>query len=71
MKTYYIDYCSASPDTIESVISYAFPHATVICVDRNEDCFEAHVYGVDDLDELDDVLAEFLFIDPADKWWED
>lgn len=71
MKTYYIDYCSASPDTIESVISYAFPHASVVCFDRNEDYFEAHVYGVDDLDELDDVLAEFLFIDPNDKWWED
>ena len=69
MKTYLIDYCSASPSTIESVISYAFPYATVVCVDRNEDCFEAHVYGADNLDELDDVLARFVWVDPVDKWW--
>ena len=73
MKTYICDYAAISPDTMVDAIEYAFPHASVIWKDKDEDSFEVTVIGVpgEMMDELDDVLAPYLLIDPSDKWWED
>ena len=67
MKTYICDYALAAFYTIENTIRRAFPMAQVICSDlMDEDKFEARVYFVDDLDTLDDIMAEYEF-----KGWED
>jgi hypothetical protein len=67
MKTYICDYALASFYTIDYVIRRAFPMAQVVCSDLlDEDRFEARVYFVDDLDMLDDIMAEFEFVG-----WED
>ena len=73
MKTYICDYASIDPITMVDAIEYAFPGATAIWMDKDEDSFEVTVYGVtgEMMDELDDVLAPHLFVDPNDKWWED
>ena len=73
MKTYICDYASISPDTMVDAIEYAFPHASAIWRDKDEDSFEVTVIGVpgEMMDELDDVLAPYLLVDPSDKWWED
>ena len=64
MKTYICDYARASFYTIEYVIRRAFPMAQVVCSDLlDEDRFEARVYFVDDLDMLDDIMAEYEFAD--------
>lgn len=67
MKTYICDYALASFYTIENAVRRAFPTAQVICSDMaDEDRFEAHIYFVDDLDMLDDIMAEYEFVE-----WED
>ena len=67
MKTYICDYALASFHTIENAIHRAFPMAQVICSDLlDEDRFEARVYFVNDLDMLDDIMAEYEFVE-----WED
>ena len=67
MKTYICDYALASFYTIENAIRRAFPTAQVICSDLlDEDRFETRVYFVDDLDILDDIMAEYEFLG-----WED
>lgn len=67
MKTYICDYALASFYTIENAIRRAFPMAQVVCSDLlDEDRFEARVYFVDDLDMLDDIMAEYEFVG-----WED
>lgn len=60
MKSYLVDYAAISPDTLIGAIEYAFKGAIAIWMDVNEDSFEVTVYGVTDLDELDDVLAPYL-----------
>ncbi len=73
MKTYICDYASISPDTMVDAIEYAFPGASAIWRDIDEDSFEVVVVGVSGewMDELDDVVAPYLLIDSSDKWWED
>ena len=64
MKTYICDYALASFYTIENAIRRVFPTAQVVCSDLlDEDRFEARVYFVDDLDMLDDIMAEYEFAD--------
>lgn len=68
MKTYICDYALASFYTIENAICRAFPTAQVVCSDlMDEDRFEARVYFVDDLDMLDDIMAEFEWVN-EDEW---
>ena len=67
MKTYICDYALASFYTIENAILRVFPMAQVVCSDLlDEDRFEARVYFVNDLDILDDIMAEYEFVG-----WED
>jgi hypothetical protein len=61
MKSYLIDYAAISPDTLTDAIEYAFKGATVLWEDVDEDSFEVTVYDVTDLDELDNVLAPYIF----------
>lgn len=61
MKSYFIDYEAISPDTLIGAIEYAFQGATATWGDVDDDCFEVTVYGVTDLDELDNALAPYLF----------
>jgi hypothetical protein len=67
MKSYLIDYAAISPDTLIDAIEYAFPKASAIWVDVDEDSFEVTVYGVTDLDVLDDILAPYIF-EPLLDW---
>ena len=70
MKTYICDYALASFYIIENAIRRAFPTAQVVCSDLlDEDKFEARVYFVDDLDMLDDIMAEFEWV--SEDEWED
>ena len=69
MKTYLCDYNVATFSTIEAVVEGAFPEAVVRCEDVNEDFFEAHIYFADDLDMLDDIMAEFEWV--SEDEWED
>lgn len=69
MKSYLIDYAAISPDTLIDAIEYAFNGATAIWLDVDEDSFEVTVYGVTDLDELDDVVAPYCYTHPSD--WDD
>ena len=69
MKSYLIDYAAISPDALIGAIEYAFKGAIAIWTDVDEDCFEVTVYGVTDLDVLDDILALYLFEFPFD--WDD
>lgn len=64
MKSYLIDYAAIAPDILIDIIESAFRGAVAIWVDVDEDSFEVTVYGVTDLDELDDVLAPYIF-DPC------
>ena len=61
MKHYLIDYAAISPDTMCDALEYAFPTASVSWRDADADCFEVCVIGVLDLDELDDVVAPYIF----------
>lgn len=63
MKTYFCDYSVATFATIEAIVEGAFPEAVVKCEDVNEDFFTATIFFVDDLDLLDDIMAEFLWED--------
>ena len=67
MKSYLIDYAAISPDTLTDAIEYAFKGATVLWEDVDDDSFEVTVYGVTDLDRLDDVLAPYIF-EPLYDW---
>ena len=67
MKTYICDYALASFYIIENAIRRAFPMAQIVCSDLlDEDRFEVRVCFVDDLDMLDDIMAEYEFVG-----WED
>ena len=63
MKYYLIDYAAISPDTMCDAIDYAFPGASASWRDVDADCFELCVIGVLGLDELDDVVAPYIFCD--------
>lgn len=61
MKTYLCVYAKGSFFTIYDILQKAFPNAQFICSDVDPDTFFVHAYGVDDLDALDDVMAEFVW----------
>ena len=63
MKTYLCDYGVATFSTIEAIVEGAFPEAEVRFDDVDEDFFTATVFFVDDLDILDDIMAEFVWED--------
>lgn len=69
MKTYICDYAAISPVTMIDAIEYAFPGASAIWKDIDEDSFEVTVIGVlgEQMDELDDVLAPYL-LDQSYDW---
>ena len=67
MKSYTCEYALIDPATLVGAIAYAFPGSTAIWTDVDEETFEVTVYGVTDLDELDDVLAPYIF-DPNPSW---
>ena len=60
MKTVQIEYATISPAVLEMVVKRAFPTATCYWKDMNEDYFEFTIFGVADLAELEDVLAEYV-----------
>ena len=60
MKTYRCSY-AVSCDTIEASIRAAFPSAVVTYNLIAEDYFEVRVIFAGDLDELDDIMAEFVW----------
>ena len=60
MKTVQIEYERVSPSILEMMIKKAFPQAMCRWKDVNEDYFEFTVFGVADLAELEDVLAEWV-----------
>lgn len=61
MKIYFCDYSLVTYSTIEAIVQEAFPEAVVKFDDINDDCFSVIVFFVDDLDTLDDLMAEFLW----------
>ena len=71
MNTYTCEYALIDPVTLVGAIEYAFAGATAIWKDLDEETFEVTVYGVagEQMDELDDVLAPYLYTRPAD--WDD
>ena len=68
-RTYLIDYASISPDTIVDAIEYAFPKASAIWTDIDEDSFEVEVIGEFDAETLDEVMEPHLYTHPSD--WDD
>ena len=66
MKSYLIDYAAISPDTLVDAIEYAFPKASAVWVDVDEDSFEVTVYGEFDIEVLDEVMEPYLYTNPAD-----
>lgn len=61
MKMYFCDYSLGTYSTIEAIVQEAFPEAVVKFDYINDDCFSVIVFFVDDLDTLDDLMAEFLW----------
>ena len=60
MKTVQIEYATISPAVLEMKVRRAFPTAICTWTDVNEDYFEFTTFGVADLAELEDVLAEYV-----------
>ena len=60
MKTVIIEYAMIDPVTLINKIEKAFPGAMAIYTDINEDYFELSVWGCNDLEMLEDVLAEYI-----------
>lgn len=60
MKTVQIEYATISPAVLEMVVKRAFPQSLCNWKDVNEDYFEFTVFGVSNLAELEDVLAEYV-----------
>lgn len=60
MKTVQIEYATISPVVLEMIVKKAFPQAMCRWKDVDEDFFEFTVFGVADLAELEDVLAEYM-----------
>jgi hypothetical protein len=60
MKTVIIEYATVSPAVLEMTVKRAFPTAICMWKDMSEDYFEFTVFGVADLAELEDVLAEYV-----------
>lgn len=60
MKTVIVSYEVISPMVLEMKVQRAFPQALCKWKDIDEDYFEFTVFGVMRLDELEDVLAEYI-----------
>ena len=60
MKTVIIEYAVIDPVTLINKIEKAFPGAMAIFSDIDEDYFELSVWGCNDLEILEDMLAEYV-----------
>ena len=60
MKTVIVEYATVSTAVLEMRVRKAFPTAMCKWNDIDEDYFEFTVFGVNKLDELEDVLAEYV-----------
>ena len=60
MKTVIIEYAKISPAVLTDKVRSAFPTAFCIYKDIDEDFFEFSVYFSDDLEVLEDILAEYV-----------
>ena len=60
MKTVIIEYVVIDPVTLINKIEKAFPGAMAIFSDIDEDYFELSVWGCNDLEMLEDMLAEYV-----------
>ena len=60
MKTVIIEYAMIDPVTLINKIEKALPGAMALYTDINEDYFELSVWGCNDLEMLEDVLAEYI-----------
>ena len=60
MKTVIIEYAVIDPITLINKIEKAFPGAMTRFIDIDEDYFELSVWGCNDLEMLEDVLAEYV-----------
>ena len=60
MKIIIVKYERISPAVLESIIMKAFNPCLCNWFDIDEDSFEFHVFGVSDLEMLEDVLAEYV-----------
>lgn len=60
MKTVIIEYAVTDPVTLINRIERAFPGAMAIFSDIDEDYFELSVWDCNDLEMLEDVLAEYV-----------
>ena len=65
MKIYTCDYAITSPDTVIDLIEHAFYGATACWGNIDDDRFEVTVFGIlgEQVDELDDVMAPYLWED--------
>ena len=60
MKTVIIEYAVIDPINLINKIEKAFPSAMAIYKDIDEDYFELTIWGCNDLEMLEDILAEFI-----------
>ena len=60
MKTVIIEYAVIDPVTLINKIEKAFPGAMARFTDIDEDYFEFSVWCCNDLEMLEDVLAEYV-----------
>lgn len=60
MKTVIIEYAVIDPVTITKKIGLAFPKSMVRYKDIDENYFELTIWGCNDLDMLEDILAEYV-----------
>lgn len=60
MKTVIIEYAVTDPVTLINRIERTFPGAMAIFSDIDEDYFELSVWDCNDLEMLEDVLAEYV-----------
>lgn len=60
MKTVIIEYAVIDPVTLINKIEKAFPGAMARFIDIDENYFKLFVWGCNDLDGLEDMLAEYV-----------
>ena len=60
MKTVIIEYAVIDPVTLINKIEKTFPGAMARFTEIDEDCFELSVWDCNDLEMLEDVLAEYV-----------
>ena len=60
MKTVIIEYAVINPVTLINKIERTFPGAMGMFIDIDEDYFELSVWDCNDLEGLEDMLAEYV-----------